>query len=239
MYIVLVNVPATEWCHRIDESRKVIGRARDSQIRLPAHYLQVSRAHAELWCDGSGGWIRDLNSSGGTKVNGVWLHGGRSISIKAGDRLTLCNVHFDLVAEVPPLADVLAETGIAAEPPSAAETHIKPASPSAAARSSLAMLSPAELDIVLCMSRGITDDNEIGRLLHRSPHTVRTQVGHILQKLELRSRISIVNWLTKASSASRRADVLDQATDPEIDVEAIHRRASATETEPDPDRPPS
>src|SRR5437868_13907946 len=113
MFIVLVNVPATDWCNRIDGNRKVIGRAHDAQIRLPGRYSQVSRAHAELWCFAAGAWIRDLNSSGGTKVNGVWLHGGRAISVKAGDRLTLCNVDLDLVTDVPRLADVVAQTGMA------------------------------------------------------------------------------------------------------------------------------
>jgi LuxR family maltose regulon positive regulatory protein len=61
----------------------------------------------------------------------------------------------------------------------------------------LAELSRAELEIVLWMTRGYTTDGEIGKLLYRSPHTVRTQVSSIFNKLGIHSRAELVGWANR------------------------------------------
>ena len=60
-------------------------------------------------------------------------------------------------------------------------------------------LSRAELEVVLWMCRGHTDLAEIGGKLHRSPHTVRTQLGSIFRKLEVRTRDQLLSLLRRAN----------------------------------------
>ena len=63
----------------------------------------------------------------------------------------------------------------------------------------LGRLTHAELEVVLCMGRGLIRDDEIGRQLFRSPHTVRTQVASIFDKLGLHSRPELLGWLKRAN----------------------------------------
>lgn len=203
-FLVLVNVPPTDWTCRIGGGRKTVGRSSHSAIRIPNRYLSVSRRHAEVFNQGPELWIRDLASRGGTQLNGVWLHAQRPAKLTIGDRVTLSDIDLDVVAEVPPLAAVIADSGIAFDSSSSDDTSVQ-AHSSTAIRDKLRCLTPAELEVVLWMCRGTTDDNELARVLFRSPHTIRTQVGNILQKLELHSRISILNWLKRAGAASRGA----------------------------------
>ena len=72
--------------------------------------------------------------------------------------------------------------------------------PAAFIRDMLRQLTAAELEVVLWMYRGYTSDDELGRTLHRSPNTIRTQVGSIFGKLNLHSRTDIVSWLKRSSS---------------------------------------
>jgi DNA-binding CsgD family transcriptional regulator len=223
-FLLLVNVSPTDWCAKVDGVRRMIGRSPDAQVRIPEQYTRVSRRHAEIWTEGRKFWLRDLQSRGGTQVNGVWISADRPVEVEIGDRLTLTDAHLVLLTDVPALAAVLAETSFYGTQPAGGEgeTVSIPDFESLAmraqiVRSKLECLTPAELDVVLWMCRGFTDDGELGGLLHRSPHTVRTQVGSILQKLELRSRISILNWLKKGSSPTRKSPAADIPTRHEFD----------------------
>jgi DNA-binding NarL/FixJ family response regulator len=55
----------------------------------------------------------------------------------------------------------------------------------------LAQLTPRELEILLLIARG-RSNAEIGAELHLSDATVKTHVGHVLQKLGLRDRVQVV-----------------------------------------------
>ena len=52
----------------------------------------VSRVHAAIISDGSGYYITDKNSSGGTFINGSRLEGGQSAPLRNGDVISLYNV---------------------------------------------------------------------------------------------------------------------------------------------------
>ena len=65
-----------------------------------------------------------------------------------------------------------------------------------------AALSQAELDVVLWMSRGFTDPDEIAEKLFRSPHTVRTHLGTIFSKLGVHSRDQLLSCLLRRISAT-------------------------------------
>jgi len=59
-------------------------------------------------------------------------------------------------------------------------------------------LTPAELDVLLWICRGYVSDKDLGRVLERSPHTVRTHVASIFKKLKVTSRAELVSWLKRA-----------------------------------------
>jgi DNA-binding CsgD family transcriptional regulator len=128
---------------------------------------------------------------------------GREVNLTIGDRLTLNDVELKVIRDVSKLAEVMAESGIAMLAEEAArKTDIKRVLPPSVVRDMLRRLTPAELDVVLWMYRGYTDDEELGHTLHRSPNTVRTQVGSIYDKLGLHSRAEIVSWLKRAGGSS-------------------------------------
>ena len=58
-------------------------------------------------------------------------------------------------------------------------------------------LSRAEIDVFLWLGRGYQDDAELAKLLHRSPHTIRTEIKHIFLKLKLHSRAEVICWLRR------------------------------------------
>ena len=65
----------------------------------------------------------------------------------------------------------------------------------------LSSLSPAELEIVRWICRGLTTFEEIGRKLFRSPHTVRTQLGSVFKKLDVHSREQLLALMRKCEIA--------------------------------------
>jgi DNA-binding NarL/FixJ family response regulator len=58
-------------------------------------------------------------------------------------------------------------------------------------RAELSSLTERELEVLQCMARGLSN-REIGAALHIGETTVRTHVGHVLTKLNLRDRIQAV-----------------------------------------------
>ncbi len=197
-WLTMTNISPEDWCAAITERRKLIGRASQASIRISNAYRHVSRRHAEIWGDARGIHLADMGSLSGTHVNGVWIEKGRPVRISPGDRIWLGGVELRVASEVSPLARVIAEMGFELNSVDEAtvETAINDTRP-LAARSRLKQLSPAELEVVLWMCRGYVHDGELGKLLHRSPNTVRTQVGSILRKLGLGSRADVIAWLRR------------------------------------------
>jgi DNA-binding CsgD family transcriptional regulator len=62
-------------------------------------------------------------------------------------------------------------------------------------------LTQAELDVVLWMSRGFTDLDEVAETLYRSPHTIRTHLTNIYTKLGVHSRDQLLSCLLRRISA--------------------------------------
>ena len=202
-WLTMTNIPPESWCAVITQRRKLIGRATEAPIRLSNSYRHVSRRHAEVWGDARGIYLADLGSLSGTHVNGVWIEKGRSVQLSPGDRIWLGGVEFQVASEVSQLARVMAEIGfkLTEVEEDTTDTAICATRPFPI-RLRITQLSPAELDVVLWMCRGYVHDNELGKILHRSPNTVRTQVGSILRKLGLGSRADVIAWLRRAGSSS-------------------------------------
>jgi DNA-binding CsgD family transcriptional regulator len=201
-FLIMVNIPEEDWSYKIDERKRILGRSVAANIRIPEGYAQVSRRHAEVWREKGCHWIKDVGSRGGTQVNGICLENGQAVNVTIGDRIALSDVELKIVGNVSKLAELMVEAGIAVlaseQGKVGSRTDLQRCLPSGFVREMLRRLTPAELDILLWMYRGYTRDEELGRRLHRSPNTVRTQVGSIFEKLHVHSRTEIVSWLKRA-----------------------------------------
>jgi pSer/pThr/pTyr-binding forkhead associated (FHA) protein len=70
--------------HELGKERMVIGRSKDSDIRLEDP--NASRRHAEVRREGAAYWIIDLDSTNGVAVNG---HRIKRSQLAEGDRITI------------------------------------------------------------------------------------------------------------------------------------------------------
>ena len=197
-YLVLTNVTPTKWLGTLSESRQTIGRGEEAHLRLPGEYVHVSRQHAVVWSDDAGHWITDLGSTSGTRVNGVPLAPYQPFRLSLGDHLWIGGAELDLVAS-PDLARRPAhERGDSTVSYNAGQTAALefPDAPA----DLFATLTPAELDVVLCISRGLTDPSDIATALARSPHTVRSHLTNIYGKLNVHSRDQLLACLVRRHS---------------------------------------
>lgn len=194
--LVMVNVPPEAWAYPLGEERQVIGRGPAARIVIPSEHGSVSRRHAEVWTDRMGAWIQDLDSRSGTRVNRVDLGKMVPTCLKNHDRIWMGGVELKLLPEMPARGTFCPE--LANEPGRnglADDASTIGRDPSTPVLNTAELLSPAEHEVLLCMARGFLQDDEIARELHRSPSTVRTHVGNIVKKLEIRSRNDILFWL--------------------------------------------
>ena len=120
------------------------------------------------------------------------------------------SLEFLVVAEMSTKAKVFAEAGsrpvplidIQIEREADSTVQIVPTNRdnfSSSARDALDSLSPAEFEIVLWICRGFVSDQEIAGQLHRSPHTIRTQVASIFRKLSVNSRSDLLAFIIRKS----------------------------------------
>jgi DNA-binding CsgD family transcriptional regulator len=204
-FLTIVNAP--EWHATIDCQERTIGRGSGVAIRIPDRFRSVSRKHASIWADHRCRlWIRDLRSRLGTAVNGVLLTSDLPVQIVTGDRLLLGDLEMDLIDDRPINAERDDRDASEVE-----ETRRCPAAVANLADAPAELveeLTPAELEIVLWLCRGFTRLQAIGRNLHRSPHTVRTQLGNIFRKTGVHSREELLGrfrraWAGESSESSQ------------------------------------
>ncbi len=201
-YLLMTNTPAKDWLAPLSSIPKAIGRKRDLEIQVPGHFHSVSRTHAQVWYDRLCCWICDAGSTYGTWVNGVRLTPGRNTKINHGDRIILGLLELTLIDETQLKQNVLIDDF---EPEQDLEDTFRLMNgvkdlPDPRLLN-LPMLTNSERDVVLWVARGLTRPVEIGKMLHRSQHTVRTQLNSIFQKLGVHSRDELVGFLLRGSAA--------------------------------------
>jgi DNA-binding CsgD family transcriptional regulator len=197
-YLFMVNVPPDEWSCAVVRMEQTIGRGEEASIVIPDRYRAVSRRHATIWSDSLGQvFIRDLGSRCGTDVNGIHLKPAEQYRVVVGDRVNLAGLELQLTASLPPLTEIVAELNVA----DIHETWDMEMERRTGeeARTLLRNLSNAELEVMLWLCRGYTQLEAIGRKLHRSPHTVRTQLNSIFRKLNVHSRDELIGKLRRAN----------------------------------------
>jgi DNA-binding CsgD family transcriptional regulator len=207
--LLMTNVPADQWSACLGQEHQSLGRSRHAQIRLPEQFRYVSRMHAEVWVDAKGCWLRDLGSTAGTRVNGVWLKRDMAVRLMPGDRLWLGGAVLDVVIRKRKSSDATEITrfDLASTEDTAADgtRTVDPVAlnakliPSAERRREIEDLmarvrqvTPAEREILMWIQRGFVTDEELGEVLSRSPNTVRTQVTSIYTKLGMNSRVDLI-----------------------------------------------
>jgi DNA-binding CsgD family transcriptional regulator len=206
--LVLVNIPRNEWCYPITEKKQLIGRSPEAEIAIPQFHRTVSRRHGSIWQEKGTVLFCDRGSSGGTRINGVWLTANEPASLVVGDRLTLGGAELRLV---PASRDRDRRNDEKSQKTKRADQTVILKTPEPLiTRTSLNTLSHCELNIVLWMARGFVRDEELGRQLHRSPNTIRTQISSISKKLGLKSRMCILNQVLKDGANLRIHDQLDK-----------------------------
>jgi len=208
--LVMVNVPRSQWCFTVTEKRQTIGRATDAGIKIPQQYRSVSRDHAKIWTDKRGIWLSDEGSSCGTRVNGIWLKAGEPSAVMMGDRLTFGSAEFRLLPTQKKRDPQC--NGELDSSHDASKTAIFKTPEPLVTRMTLQTLSHCEHNIVLWMARGYIQEDELGRILHRSPNTIRTQIASVLKKLNLHSRVTVLNQLMREGAAIRIHEQTDSSS---------------------------
>jgi DNA-binding CsgD family transcriptional regulator len=199
-YLLLTNVAPSDWLGTLCTRRQTIGRGEEAELRIPSEYVHVSRSHAVVWTENDGHWIIDLGSKSGTRVNNVPLAPYQPFRLMLNDHLWLGAAQLDLVAN--PHA-VPQRSFRDAHESTVGFNVSKPASQAAtiefsdARTDGLESLTPAELDVVLWISRGLTDPNDVANSLYRSPHTVRSHLSNIYSKLNVHSRDQLLACLIR------------------------------------------
>ena len=204
-YLLMTNVSHHEWQAPVYERSQVMGRLPGCDIVIPEEFVHVSRQHALVGFDKDGLWIQDLGSSGGTQLNGVPLVPSAKTRAEIGDRVSLSGLELYFVS---PDASILDESIDETEGEGKTRQTVQFTAKSIKTVGDvrLASLSPAELEIVRWICRGLTTFEEIGRKLYRSPHTVRTQLGSVFKKLDVHSREQLLALMRKWEIAWTQPD---------------------------------
>lgn len=195
-YLMLTNVPAASWAAPILSEPQTIGRSSSNEIIVPAEYNSVSRRHAQIRVEQSTIYFQDLKSTGGTRLNGVYLAPEKESEVVFGDRIGLAELEMFVVAPEAKILQRQAARDDYDTLPSESSIILVGRGPSSSREyRRLRKLSPAEVQVVCWISRGLTTLEAISTKLFRSPHTIRTQLNSIYRKLRVHSREELLAWL--------------------------------------------
>jgi len=145
------------------DKRLTIGRNRDNHIQIP--YMRTSRFHAEVVPKDGGYWLRDLNSTSGTFVNGELV---LDKSLNHGDEIVIgnCKLQFLLSDQARP------------QPQSATVTRISFDNATADTATTTAEMGLAQPDQLLRAYSGENTQEELKKLILR--YSALYQANHLI-----------------------------------------------------------
>ncbi|MHC4878975.1 MAG: FHA domain-containing protein [Planctomycetota bacterium] len=95
--MILVGISDGDWCDifRLSQDHQTtIGRASDNDIVIRSD--RCSRQHAAVFCDNDEWFVRDLDSSNGTRLNRKRISGTAPLSV--GDRIEIGRQSFEFTS---------------------------------------------------------------------------------------------------------------------------------------------
>lgn len=153
----------------------VVGRDAALAVCLP--FEGVSRRHAEIRATAEHAWsLRDLQSTNGTRVNGVAID---EHALANGDRVQFGTVELEYRL--------------------ATEVEQRRAQQAATAHAQLAGLSERELEVARLVAQGLRSE-DIGKALFIATRTVNTHLEHIYERLGIKSRAALAALVTQADA---------------------------------------
>jgi len=204
LYLVMKNVPAERWSYLLNQKSVVLGNSPDPatcQVWIPNVFGWVSGAHAEITRDRTGHRLRDLDSDGGTAINGAWITGSKRGELQFGDTIWIGGVELEVVKRVDRLARVVPTQDHWPSGPRPEDAALR------CNRLRCASLTQGELHIVLGVSRGIVHVKQIATAQSCATSTVPVHLRSIYRKLGVRSLQQLNDWLehsTKSGGGKRR-----------------------------------
>ena len=109
--MILVGVSTGDWCDifRLSKSQQTtIGRSSDNDIVIRSD--RCSRQHATVFCDHGEWFIRDLDSSNGTRLNGKRIKGSAPLNL--GDRIRIGRQSYEFSSRYVLLKDEIDENSV-------------------------------------------------------------------------------------------------------------------------------
>lgn len=197
LWLSLRGVARSIWCHTVTPSKQQIGRLGECPIQLL--HESVSRRHAEIWAAGEEFWLRDLDSSNGTLING---HKISESTFQLGDTLQLGKVMLDVVEgnTADDSTDVLIDrpttpNELAKEDPVGIDTIDM----------SMESLTEAQLRVLRVLLTG-KSEKEVAEILFLSPHTVHSHVRVIYQYYAVNSRGALMAHFIQLALSDEHTD---------------------------------
>lgn len=205
VYLIIVNVSPTEWFTVFPEEKQVLGRSSRADIPLDRRFKSISRRHVRIWRNEEGVFVEDLGSSFGTRVNGVAISPHVPVSLEAGDRLALGQVEFQVVDESR-FEDLKSAAMRDAESSITMGGENREGTKTTGSKDDyppeFSVLTQAELEIVIWLSRGVMTEEEIAEKTGRSPRTVHTHLNNIHRKLDVHSRHELISLFLRPDIGS-------------------------------------
>jgi DNA-binding CsgD family transcriptional regulator len=178
LWLIVRGLPPEVWSRRIKARKQIIGRAAECAIQLFDE--RVSRQHAKIWERGGVAFIRDLNSSNGTFVDGVRV---TRCAILSGKSLRIGDITFEVIG-----SQSTARTNTLARLKS---TTIKHEIPTGVINTNFGGLSDGQRQVLRLLVQGVSE-KEAAASLHISYHTVHSHVKLIYRQLGVSSRGELV-----------------------------------------------
>ncbi len=225
-HLVITNVSPATWRASVFLHPQTIGRDAENDIVIPASYLSVSRRHAQIRVDRDKHKIlvQDLNSTGGTHLNGIRLEALQETQLVIGDRLLLADLQLVVLSVDAPILEQPCKTPttIMFDLPKSSIIVTGRGESDSPDSCRLKTLTRAELQVVWWVARGVTTLEGIGERLFRSPETVRTQLNKIFLKLNVHSREALLAWLVIHEISWTAAHKVDAVGDSSSSQDTSH-----------------